>query len=282
MITKTKTIYKNGNSKSYGAQRAQAENRYPRYQAAQALGVSKKAFDAGVARAGYRASEWHHHGRDARRVWYYDCEELSQSIEFWLGAIRGGLSKKKAYAIIRPIIKKRMHARLTPSDRNNPKFSLDIKNRVERLGISWEAFFKALPKDQTLGYPGQCVCVSNGEELVFIPTMNSRGEIEDCNPHLITKSKYIKPFDLTIENIRAVFQRSPSRFKFRSGYRPVLAYSWLTKGIENLKSGKSFNDHNSGFGINARSHNAKNIIIERYNQRVEKYQIEHNAMAIAH
>lgn len=76
----------NSYSRSYNASCAEAEGRLPRTRAAAALGLSTKAFDAGCAACGYRATEWHHVGKYANMVDYYDTEELSASAEFWTGA----------------------------------------------------------------------------------------------------------------------------------------------------------------------------------------------------
>jgi hypothetical protein len=59
-------------SRSANAEAAETEGRLPRTRAAQALGVSVKAFDVGCARCGYTSTEWHHVGKYAMRVDYYD------------------------------------------------------------------------------------------------------------------------------------------------------------------------------------------------------------------
>jgi hypothetical protein len=73
-------------SRSANAEAAEAAGRLPRTRAAARLGVSVKAFDAGCAAAGYRTTEWHHVGKYASPVDYYDTNELSESVEFWEGA----------------------------------------------------------------------------------------------------------------------------------------------------------------------------------------------------
>ena len=82
-------------SRSANAESAEANGRYPRTRAAAALGVSVKAFDAGCSAAGYHTHEWHHSGRYANAVDYYDTNELAESVEFWEGAAACYKSKTK-------------------------------------------------------------------------------------------------------------------------------------------------------------------------------------------
>lgn len=76
----------NSYSKSYNAHVAEREGRYPRTIAAKRLGLSVKAFDAGCEKIGYTPSEWHHVGKFATRVDYYDAAELGNNPLFWKGA----------------------------------------------------------------------------------------------------------------------------------------------------------------------------------------------------
>lgn len=78
--------YGNEYSRSAGAQEAENQGRYPRTKAAKHLGVSVKAFDAGCEAAGYRSTEWHHVGKYASMIDYYDTNELESSAAFWRGA----------------------------------------------------------------------------------------------------------------------------------------------------------------------------------------------------
>jgi hypothetical protein len=82
-------------SRSANAEAAEAEGRLPRTRAAAALGVSVAAFDAGCAAAEYRSTEWHHVGKYATMVDYYDTTELEESVEFWQGAAAAYKSKVK-------------------------------------------------------------------------------------------------------------------------------------------------------------------------------------------
>lgn len=87
-------------SRSYNAEVAEDEGRLPRTRAAASLGLSAAAFDAGCAAAGYRPSEWHHVGKYANMVYYYDCEALAADPAFWAGAAAAYKSAKKRAEIL--------------------------------------------------------------------------------------------------------------------------------------------------------------------------------------
>jgi hypothetical protein len=94
-------------SRSANAEAAEEEGRYPRTRAAAALGLSVKAFDAGCRAAGYRATEWHHVGKYASMVDYYDTEELADNPEFWRGAAEAYKSKAKRAAVLATMERRR-------------------------------------------------------------------------------------------------------------------------------------------------------------------------------
>lgn len=87
-------------SRSYNAEVAEDEGRLPRSRAAASLGLSVAAFDAGCAAVNYRATEWHHVGKFAVRVDYYDCTELDENPEFWRGAAAAYKSAKKQAEVL--------------------------------------------------------------------------------------------------------------------------------------------------------------------------------------
>src|ERR1039458_4330994 len=76
----------NSYSRSYNATAAEGEQRFPRTRAASFLGLSTAAFDAGCKKANYTTGEWHHVGKYANEVYYYDTTELRANPLFWLGA----------------------------------------------------------------------------------------------------------------------------------------------------------------------------------------------------
>lgn len=91
--TKMRSTYysrANSYSKSYNAIIAESEGRYSRTVAAKKLGLSIKAFDAGCAYINYRSTEWHHVGKYANAVDYYDTKDLGDNALFWKGATTRG------------------------------------------------------------------------------------------------------------------------------------------------------------------------------------------------
>lgn len=105
----------NSYSRSYNAERAESSGRYPRTRAAKELGLSVKAFDAGCKYCGYYSSEWHHVGKFANRVDYYDVAELSQNIKFWVGA-KTKLNKSFCEGNIKVLINKRLMVKLNHNE----------------------------------------------------------------------------------------------------------------------------------------------------------------------
>lgn len=82
-------------SRSYNASQAEENGRLPRIRAAKALGLSPAAFDAGRLAIRYRSSEWHHVGKFASVVDYYDTKILRGDPGFWIGAAENYRSAKK-------------------------------------------------------------------------------------------------------------------------------------------------------------------------------------------
>ena len=97
-------------SRSYNAEVAESEGRLPRTRAAAALGVSAPAFDAGCKAAGYVCDEWHHVGKYANRVNYYDAEELRITPAFWEGCSTHYKSAAKRAAMLQAAAQARVDA----------------------------------------------------------------------------------------------------------------------------------------------------------------------------
>jgi hypothetical protein len=97
-------------SRSYNAEVAESEGRLPRTRAAAALGVSAPAFDAGCKAAGYICDEWHHVGKYANRVDYYDAEELRLTPAFWEGCAAHYKSAAKRAALLQAAAQARVEA----------------------------------------------------------------------------------------------------------------------------------------------------------------------------
>ena len=97
-------------SRSFNAEVAESEGRLPRTRAAATLGVSVPAFDAGCKSAGYVCAEWHHVGKYASRVDYYDTELLRVSPAFWEGAAAHYKSAVKRAAMLAAAAQARIDA----------------------------------------------------------------------------------------------------------------------------------------------------------------------------
>lgn len=102
----------NSYSKSLGAETAEREGRYSLTRAAQCLGISSAAFKKGIKKCSYTATEWHHVGKYANRVDYYDTTELRNDPLFWKGATtRSNATMCKDE--IRRCIRQRLNERFT-------------------------------------------------------------------------------------------------------------------------------------------------------------------------
>ena len=78
------TYYKANNSysRSRNASLAEEEGRYPKTRAAQAMGVNLKIFNMAIQNGIISTDEWHHVGRYAAKVWYYDTKEITRKPRF--------------------------------------------------------------------------------------------------------------------------------------------------------------------------------------------------------
>lgn len=113
----------NSYSRSYNATTAEQDGRYPRTIAAKKLFLSVKAFDAGCEKAGYTSTEWHHVGKYANIVYYYDTDELANNPLFWKGATtRSNAAYCKQQIGI--AMKKRFKERFTATVKKQAPFSM--------------------------------------------------------------------------------------------------------------------------------------------------------------
>lgn len=83
---KRKWVHYGGNyggeySRSRRAEEAEQAGRYPRTRAAKALGITVQEFKALQSFGSYYPSEWHHVGRYAAQVTYYDPDELLARVQ---------------------------------------------------------------------------------------------------------------------------------------------------------------------------------------------------------
>lgn len=152
----------NSYSRSYGAECAERNEKFPMTRAAKYLGLSVKAFKDGLEASGITASEWHHVGKYANEVDYYDVSDESEivaSYSFWKGA-----SNKANKAICEPYYRNALkvyaHERLTTKmsawDRvvRNPKFAKDF---IAKCNNAFVRSVVMMAGDQSLKGPSQFV-----------------------------------------------------------------------------------------------------------------------------
>lgn len=89
------TYITKGRGESLNSLDAKAEGKWPRTHAARLLGVSPKAFIAGLASSGITSCEWHHTGKYATATEFYDVAEIEATPEFWRGAAECYRGKKR-------------------------------------------------------------------------------------------------------------------------------------------------------------------------------------------
>ena len=82
-------------SKSARASDAESAGRLPITRAAKSLGLSVDAFRAGCRAIGYHSTEWHHVGKYATMVDYWDTVFVRAFPAFWEGAATAYKSNAK-------------------------------------------------------------------------------------------------------------------------------------------------------------------------------------------
>lgn len=277
-MKKNRTIYRNGNSRSYNAECAEDDGRYPLTRAAKAMGISLKTFKEALIHICYTSAEWHHVSKYANKVDYYDTNEIGENPRFWLFVSKKSKKNRLEY---RQKASKLQFALLLEKltsvrrvDIGKKCFKNDIKRRCESFCIPYNALFDALPAHQqyTPGFEQQYV--SNGSYMSDDYRIGYHGNVYSVGQSLTSRGKYITPFDLTIDNFRALFKKNnASKYmqwnKYQNEYRWIINREWINHGIANLKAGIGFNSHNSGQGMNDASHKAKRAIEACYKNRME-------------
>lgn len=86
-----------GRGQSHRAAEAKNDGRFPKTLAAKELGISVKAFDAGVKNSDIISTEWHHVGKFATPVPFYDTEEYRKDYKFWIGVSTAYIGKKAEF-----------------------------------------------------------------------------------------------------------------------------------------------------------------------------------------
>lgn len=280
-----RTIYKNGNSKSANAEYAEDNGRYPLTTAAKKLGITPALFKKAIEFCNYRTNEWHHVSKYANKVDYYDTVELLCNYKFIVFLKNRAKDNRLFVYALKELAKERLTERLTPKqtdNRFNKTFEQALKKRCADFKIPFDALFDALPADQTIEAKGNYRVIQNGTYEQNEVRVGYRGVYETGYTHTIARVKYIIPFDLTLTNIRTVFKANKNWCKKRlikgkkvfinrngiDQYNWILNRPWLLTGIENLKKGTHFTDHNSGTHCNPQSHKCKRKIEAMYNNRI--------------
>lgn len=80
------TYLRFGRGESLNSIAAKGDGKWPKSHAARVLGVSQKAFMAGIVASGISSCEWHHTGKYATVTEFWDTEEIASDQEFWRGA----------------------------------------------------------------------------------------------------------------------------------------------------------------------------------------------------
>jgi hypothetical protein len=149
----------NSYSRSANAEFAESNGRLSRIRAAALLSVSVKAFDAGCAAAEYRSTEWHHVGKYANRVDYFDTNELAANAAFWQGAA-GAYKSAAKRAVLLEIFRRRQAEEKAQriadfkdmlARRRNCAITLPVRRWPSR--VNWEKFCQTK-------YPRLLNCVS--------------------------------------------------------------------------------------------------------------------------
>lgn len=268
---KSKTIYRNGNSRSYRAECAENEGRFPISKCAAFFNMSLKLFKEALNYAKIESNEWHHVSKFANKVNFYDTNEIKSNFSFWF-FIKNRSKKNKDVAnsymklIAKDTVLEKLNDMSLAKIAKKPKFVTDIKRRCEEFKIPFNVLFDALPSGSGT------VTVRNGYRLQDDIRFNRFGGSYCVGTSYVSVCKHVKPFDLTKINIRDIIKNKPKFPKtynyYNINYKPFLNIRQLKLGIENMKKGLHFNTNNSFSGESERNHIAKNKLIHSFNTRM--------------
>lgn len=188
-------------SRSANAESAESDGRFPRTRAAQSMGISVKAFDAGCLAANYTTSEWHHVGKYANKVDYYDTAELELNIKFWQGA-RTKLNRTYTTAKIADLIRGHWQERLMELVNvpvKSPKFANALAAKCKDKGRQLKAIVDYIGS-RSGGGPWVTYGVHTEESIRFR---------RDGSHYFVTESNcasgaFVPEFHLTAANIAAI------------------------------------------------------------------------------
>lgn len=126
-------------SRSYNAEQAEGEGRFPLTRAAKYIGLSSAALKKGAEHADLVTTEWHLVGKYANKVDYWDVSkdgEIYNSYKFWFGAMTKSNKDWCMENLVR-IAKQRLNENLKPKPLNTKKETRGgaIERRKKELKI---------------------------------------------------------------------------------------------------------------------------------------------------
>lgn len=196
----------NSYSRSYNAECAQEEGRYPLIRAAKKIGCSLAIFKEAIANDIISTDEWHHVSKFANKVNYYDTVAILEDIEFlkfWLK--RTKIKAKRTYilSLCKPIVCSMLWSRLSGTVvTRNPKFAkklTELCKKPEQL----RSIVNYLKNNDREGK----VWVSTGTRQEEEVRVGYYGEEYNTGRSIICiDGGYVVPFDLTPENIRKLMR----------------------------------------------------------------------------
>ena len=212
----------NSYSRSANAENAETENRYPLTRAASYLSLSVQAFKKGLEFAKISTSEWHHVGKYANKVDYYDVSDESEIVnspKFWQGAknkANKNYCEAKRIEALKNIAKENLQEKLQAWSqvKRSPKFTKDLKAKCT------PQFLESLVKYLSKGYGNTgakgTIYVSYGsyqqDEMMFI---NDGSHFYTGRTYTSSIGGSIEYFDLTPENLNKL-KREISKAKFET------------------------------------------------------------------
>lgn len=176
-------------SRSFNAERAEVNDRYPLTRAAKHLGISVKAFKNGLDLSGITTNEWHHVGKYANMVDYYDVSndsEIVNSYKFWKGAMN-----KSNKDVCTPYYKKALkrQARENIEEKALDWYVYSVNSNNEKKG-SFEKKVKELLHEKILNSISSMIGVRNENQRIV-------GRVgRYCN--------FVTPFSLHPDNIKKI------------------------------------------------------------------------------
>ncbi|MBE7443057.1 MAG: hypothetical protein HS119_11445 [Flavobacteriales bacterium] len=189
----------NSFSRSFNAECAEEEGRFPLTRAAKVIGLSLNHFKEALKLANIKTNEWHHVGKFANRVDYYDTIEIKNNVNFWLAALK--LSKTtKQKELIRQNLKSLVLSNLLEKLANKeiqivktPSF----KNKLNEICSEKGSLLKEIANHFDERY-------FKSDSLKKTVHISYGSYIDDADGCLTSLGRHIKPFDLSPKNIKAV------------------------------------------------------------------------------